>query len=180
MLELFLDSREVYLDDKNLFVTTKPMTLRLEHSLVSIAKWETKWRKPFLDRSGRKTYEESIDYIRCMTINQNVDPVIYYSLTSDEIKKINDYIDTDFTATTFKNTFNAPSNEIITSELIYYQLVAFRIPFECQKWNFSRLLALLQICRIKSEPGKKMSKQAIMNQNRALNAARRKKLHSKG
>lgn len=161
-------------------VTTKQQTLQLEHSLVSISKWEAKWHKPFLLKEP-KTIEESIDYVRCMTLTQNVDPNVYKALTPQLLAEVSAYIDAPMTATTFSERGNRPVNrEIITSEIIYYWMVAYQIPFECQKWHLSRLLTLINVCNVKNAPQKKMSSREIMAQNRALNAARRKRLHTKG
>lgn len=127
-----------------------------------------------------KTAAETIDYIKCMTITQNVNPKVYNSLTAENIEQINNYIDEPMTATTFSETNNTRSREIITSELIYYWMFSLNIPMECQKWHLNRLLTLIRVCNIKNAPPKKMSRRDIMSRNAALNAARRKKLNSKG
>lgn len=162
------------------FIEPEYKVLQLEHSLVSLSKWESKWNKPFLAKTER-TFEETIDYIKCMTITQNVDPDVYTHLTRENIDQINAYIDAPMTATTFrKEERKANNGEQITSELIYYWMIALNIPFECQKWHLNRLLTLIRICNIKNQPPKKMSGKDIMSRNAALNAARRKKMHSKG
>ena len=135
--------------------------------------------KPFLSKEP-KTAAETIDYIKCMTITQNVNPKVYNSLTAENIEQINNYIDEPMTATTFSETNNTRSREIITSELIYYWMFSLNIPMECQKWHLNRLLTLIRVCNIKNTPPKKMSRRDIMSRNAALNAARRKKLNSKG
>ncbi len=161
-------------------ITTKPQTLQLEHSLVSLSKWEAKWHKPFLSKE-KKTAEESIDYVRCMTLTQNVDPNVYKALTPQLLAEVSAYIDASMTATTFPKHGNRPPNrEIITSEIIYYWMVSYQIPFECQKWHLSRLLTLINVCNAKNAPQKKMSCQEIMARNRALNAARRKRFNTRG
>lgn len=181
MLELEVPAGELYDEVNECFIETKPVILRLEHSLVSISKWETKWRKPFLVKTPPKTREESLDYIRCMTLNQNIDPMLYESLRPNELRKINEYIEANLSATTFSNAQKArPNNQVMTSEMYYYYMVAYRIPFECQKWHLSRLTALIRICDIKNNPGNKMSRREVLNQNRALNEARRKAKHTKG
>ena len=175
MLKLYVPESEQFDSKTNTFYN-----VTLEHSLVSISKWESKWKRPFLSEAPR-TYKESIDYIRCMTVNQNVDPLVYNCLTPSMFKLINDYIGEDQTATTFKQDPNAKkSREIVTSELIYYWMVSLNIPFECQKWHLSRLLTLIRVCSIKNAPAKKMSKRDIMAQNRSLNAARRRAHHTRG
>lgn len=177
MLEIYVEGSEQYNEETNEFVTIKPQTIKLEHSLVSISRWESKWHKPFL--SSDKTREEVLDYIRCMTINQ-VDPTVYFSLSAKNFQDINDYIQDSMTATTIKKMPGMHNNETVTSELIYYWMVAYEIPFECEKWHINRLLTLIKICNIKNQPAKNMSKREIIEQNRALNAARRQKWHTKG
>lgn len=173
---------EKFDETKNEFIPimTKEQTLQLEHSLVSLSKWEAKWRKPFL--SNKKwTAEESIDYIRCMTLTQNVDPNVYRAFTPQLLAEVFGYIDASMTATIFpKRGSRATTSEYVTSELIYYWMVSYQIPFECQKWHLSRLLTLINVCNVKNAPQKKMSRREIMAQNRALNAARRKKLNTRG
>ena len=159
---------------------TKEQTLMLEHSLVSLSKWESKWCKAFLTKQA-KTEEETIDYIKCMTITPNVDPEVYGRLTRENFKQIEEYIAAPMTATSFSEDKSSKAGrEVVTSELIYYWMIALQIPFECQKWHLNRLLTLVRVCNIKNEPPKKRSKRDIMSRNAALNAARRKQLNSKG
>ena len=178
MLNIVIPDQEFFNEETQEFFTLKGQTLQLEHSLVSLSKWESKWNKPFLSKN-EKTLKETIDYIRCMTITQNVKPYIYDMLTNENILDINKYIDSPMTATTF-NVNNTPSREIVTSEIIYYWMISLNIPLECQKWHLNRLLTLIRVCNLKNAPSKKMSKKEIMSRNAALNAARRKKLNTKG
>lgn len=180
MLQIKIKGRELFDESKNEFIDVKDQTLQLEHSLVSISKWESKWHKPFLSKDPR-TMEESLDYIRCMTINKNVDPLIYqYCIDPKTMAEINAYIDDPSTATWFNDKDQHKSREIITSELIYYSMTALNIPFECEKWHLNRLLTLIRVCSIKSQPQKKMSKRDVMSRNRSLNAMRRARSGSKG
>lgn len=179
MLNIVVPARELWDEVNEQFISVKEQKLQLEHSLISLSKWESKWMKPFLSK-GPRTHEEAIDYIRCMTLTQNVDPAVYYCLTNENIKAINDYIDSPMTATTFSDTKRPPNREIITAEIIYYWMIALNIPMECQKWHLNRLLTLVEVCNIKNSPKKKISKKELASRNRALNAARRKKLNSKG
>ena len=180
MLRITIPAAELWDEEKQEFVTTKEQTLQLEHSLVSLSKWESKWNKAFLGKQA-KTSEETLDYVRCMTITQNVKPDVYGYLTPENINEINDYIDAPMTATHFSNERQGGVNrETVTSELIYYWMIALNIPFECQKWHLNRLLTLIKVCNIKNTPPKKMSRQQIMSRNASLNAARRKQLHSRG
>lgn len=179
MLTIKIPDREWFNDATQEFITVKGTTLQLEHSLVSLSKWEAKWNTPFLSKE-KKTLEQTLDYIRCMTITQNVNPMVYEQLSEDNIEQINKYINTSMTATTFNNLDNKPSREIITSELIYYWMIALNVPMECQKWHLNRLLTLIRVCNAKNAPPKKMSARDIMSRNSALNAARRKKYNTKG
>jgi len=180
MLRITIPAVEQWDEAKQEFIYTKEQTLSLEHSLVSISKWESKWCKPFLTKQ-EKTFEETLDYIKCMTLTQNVDPEVYNYLTNGNIKEINEYIEAPMTATYFSDEKTSKtSREQVTAELIYYWMIAFNIPFECQKWHLNRLLTLIKVCNIKNQPPKKRSKKDIMSRNAALNAARRKQLNTKG
>lgn len=180
MLVLTIPGEEFWDAKKEEFVTSKGWVLTLEHSLVSLAKWESKWCKPFLSQTD-KTEEEIVDYVRFMTLTQNVDPEAYEHLTTEHYNKINEYINAPKTATWFsKEKKGARNREQVTAEVIYYWMIAHNIPFECQKWHLNRLLTLIKVCNIKSQPPKKMSRREILSQNAALNAARRKRLGTKG
>lgn len=179
MLELVIPQQELWDEQNNEFIKVDETHLQLEHSLVSISKWESRWKKPFLLKNGEKTLEETLDYIKCMTLN-DVDPVVYTALTQDDVNKISAYIEDPMSATWFNDRNQRPSREIITSEKIYYWMTAAQIPFECQYWHLNRLMTLIRICSIESQPKKKMSRNDIYNQNRALNEARRAKMKSKG
>ena len=180
MLTITIPSTEQFDEIKGEFVYVKEQTLQLEHSLISISKWESKWCKPFLGKQ-EKTTEEVIDYIKCMTLNSNVSDDAYRCLTQNNINAINNYIAAPMTATTFFDDKHSKNNrETITSELIYYWMIALNIPFECQKWHLNRLLTLVRVCNIKNSPPKKMGKRATANQYAQLNAARRKQFNSKG
>ena len=182
MLEITIPSTEYFDDRNNCFIQTREQKLRLEHSLVSLSKWESKWHKPFLNINAEKrTWEETVDYVRCMTITQNVDPDNYYALTDDNIKEIEKYISDPMTATWFNNKNNArPSRQVVTSEIIYYWMIKQDIPFQCEKWHLNRLMALVRVCNEMDSGGKKMSKKDIYRQNRALNSARKKKYNTRG
>lgn len=180
MLHITIPGNELFNEETNEIITTKETILSLEHSLVSIAKWESKWKKPFLSKVD-KTEEETLDYIRCMTLTQNVDPNVYIFIPGKQKQIINDYINDPMTATTFSNMKNGSrSNELITAEIIYYWMVTYQIPFECQKWHINRLLTLIKVCNVKNSKSENMSKSDIYRQNKALNAARRQKSNSKG
>lgn len=180
MLQITIPAAEQWDENAQEFITSKEQTLSLEHSLVSLSKWESKWCKPFLAKDN-KTTEETIDYIRCMSITQNVDPDIFKNITNENIDMVHKYIESPMTATWFHDEKGGKSNsEQITSELVYYWMISLNIPFECQKWHLNRLLTLIQVCNIKNKPPKKRSKKDIMSRNTALNEARKKRLNTKG
>ena len=180
MLQITIPATEQWDDARQEFIHTKEQTLRLEHSLVSLSKWESKWHKPFLNKEP-KSYEETIDYIKCMTLTQNVDPNVNYNLRQDHVNQINAYIENPMTATTVNDSKNAkPNREIVTSELIYYWMIAMQIPSDYDKWHLNRLLTLIRVCGAKNESPTPMNKRDVMANNAKLNAARRKKLNSRG
>ena len=148
MLKLIVPASEQFNDEKNEFIVTKEQSFQLEHSLVSLSKWESKWCKPFLSK-GDKTMDETIDYVRCMTITQNINPDLYTRLSLENVKQVDEYIQAPMTATVFSSINKKPSNQIITAEIIYYWMISMNIPFECQKWHLNRLLALINVCNIK-------------------------------
>lgn len=173
-------SPEGWDDEKQEFVEPKTVVLELEHSLVSVSKWESKWKKAFLSKK-EKTSEEIFDYIKCMTLTPNVDPEVYSHLTAANFKAIQEYIDDSMTATYFSEEKGGKrSNEVVTAELVYFWMIALTIPFECQHWHLNKLLTLVRVCNIKNQPPKKTSKSEIMKRNAALNEARRKQLNSRG
>lgn len=179
-IKIVIPKQELYDTEKNEFIDIPETVLSLEHSLVSITKWESKWHKPYLSKD-EKTQEEVVDYIRCMSIGKDVDPKIFNYLSSSDINKILDYIKNPMTATTFSNKDKKFSREIITNELIYYWMTELNIPFDpCQKWHLNRLFTLIEVCAIKKQPPKKMSKRDIMRRNSALNAQRRAKHGTRG
>ena len=179
MLEIIIPGLELYNEETNEFTCYDDVKLELEHSLVSISKWESKWCKPFLDGKD-KTLDEIVDYVRCMTINDKVEPDVYDRLTEENLVVINEYIGRPMTATTFNNEKKSTGREIITSEIIYYWMVSFNIPFECQYWHLNRLLTLIKVCNVKNNPPKKMSQKEILARNKALNDARKKELGTRG
>ena len=180
MLTIKIPDTEYYNEEISQFVSVKERTIDLEHSLVSLSKWEAKWCKPFLGKD-QKTSEEVRDYIRCMIIDRNVPDNILYALSKQQEKQIADYIDEKMTATTFSDISSASKNrEVITSEIIYYWMISLNIPFECQKWHLNRLLTLIRVCSIKNAPPKKMGRNSVLSRNAQINAARKKQLNTRG
>lgn len=179
MLSVTINDIELWDDQKEEFIAVKGQTLQLEHSLISISKWESKWEKPFLTKH-EKTREEQIDYIKCMTINK-VDDLIFDYIPDDIMKQINEYIAKPMTAAWFREDNKSPSSsEQPTNELIYYWMIGLNIPFECEKWHLNRLLTLIKVCNAKNKPAEKMSRDEILRRNAQLNAKRRAAVHSKG
>lgn len=179
MLPLTIPGEQYFNEETLCFETFQDETIELEHSLVSIRLWESKWHKPYFKKAN-KTIEETIDYIRCMTVTKNVDPSVYYRLTDDMVDAIHDYMEDEATATWFREDNKPPSREIYTAERIYYAMIANGIPFECQYWHINQLLTLIHVCTIENSPKKKMSKKDQFKQMRELNAARKKALGTRG
>lgn len=179
MLKIVIPKQEIFDEETSTFSYLEETTLQLEHSLVSISRWESIWHKPFLVNDPPKTQEQWRSYVMCMTMTQNVNPEIYNCLTQSNYKDIQNYVDDSMTATWFaddKNPHRGRNNgEIITSEYLYYMMIDLGVPMECQKWHLNRLMTLLRICAVKSKDGQKMSKQERMQQYSALKAARRAK-----
>ena len=179
--------KEFFNEETNRFINVKETTLVLEHSLISISKWESHFKKPFLVEKSMSTVEEIIYYLKCMTISpQNVDDMVYYAIDKETIEDIVKYINDPMTATWFgeEKSTKSRKKEILTSEVIYWQMVALQIPWECQKWHLNRLLTLIRVCGLKNEEQygdkKKMPKADLLKRNAALNAQRRAKLGTKG
>lgn len=181
MLEIRIDGKEMWDPKKEEFVTTKGVNLKLEHSLISISKWEAKYKRPFIS-DGPKTLDETYDYITFMSLDRNVDRTELEGITEEDYKKILAYINDPMSATkiTKNGQKKAGKSHVLTSEEIYYDMTALNIPFTCEKWHLNRLLMLIEVASIKNEPPKKMSKGEIYKQNAALNKARRAKYNSRG
>lgn len=179
MLKLHVDGYQLYDEEKNKFFDVKEDTITLEYSLYSIYKWESKWKKPYL-HTKEKTVEESIDFIRCMTLDEDVNPLLYYNIKEEDFIRINEYLNDPATATTFGAVNGPVDRRIKTAEIFYHLMTVYNIPFECEYWNFNRLLALIKVCNIENSPKKPMTKKEIYAQNRDINERNRKRFHSKG
>ena len=181
MLSIHIKERELFDERTSEFITVKGGTLKLEHSLVSISKWESKWKIPFLSEK-KKTNAQIDDYIRCMSVNGDPDPILIASISSEDKNRIIDYIEEKQTATWFTNLDDKRNtqSDIITSERIYYWMIVYQIPHEYEKWHLSRLLTLIEICNRENTPPKKMTQAEISARNKALNAERKARLHSRG
>lgn len=179
MLELHVLMSESYNEDTEEFITDI-VKVQLEHSLVSLSKWESHFEKPFLGQS-EKTTEESFWYIRAMVLTPDVPQEVFDNLTAEHYDAVNKYVTAPMTATTFREEPNKKRNqEIITAEVIYHWIISSNISWDCQYWHLNRLIALVRVCNAKNTPAKKMSPQEIARRNRDLNAQRKAELNTKG
>ncbi len=181
MLTITVPGDEVYDESTGLLSTVNDVQLELEHSLVSLSKWEQMYEKSFLGTS-EKTDEEVLGYIECMIVTPNRPLEVMYGLTQDNLDEINNYINAKMTATTFNDPPGAApqSKEVITAELIYYWMTVFNIPFECEHWHLNRLFTLIRICNVKQSKPKKISPAEAARQRAELNARRRAQLGTTG
>lgn len=183
MLYLHIEPQEGFDSNTNEFINIKETNLQLEHSLVSLKKWEQKYHVPFLDKKKEKTLEQWLFYVQCMTYTQNVDPNVYKYMSADNFKKVTEYIEDPMTATWFSDNKNGlsgvNSNEIVTAEVIYYWMIELGIPIQFEKWHLNQLMTLIRVINNKRNP-KKMGKQEEAIQRSALNAQRKAKMKSRG
>lgn len=177
------DKKEYWDPKKEEFITIpacRACDLKLEHSLIAISKWESEYHVPFIS-TEQKTPEQTLFYIKCMTINSGVPDNVYMNLNSDDIKSISDYINNPMTATTVsKIKEKRGSRQIVTNEVLYSWLVGLQIPWEVEKWHLNRLVTLIEVCDANNTPPKKMTKDEIIARNSELNRARRAKYNTKG
>lgn len=180
MLEIEIPEVELFDEEKEEFIELKGRTLVLEHSLISISKWESKWRKPFFEEKSL-TREQILDYVLCMCITKNVTISDIQYLSDDNFEAINNYMAEQRTATWFREEKSGRSHEVVTSEVLYYQMFKLGIPIECEKWHISRLLTLIRVFAAKDpSTSQKMSRRDIAAQNRALNEKRKRMHNTKG
>lgn len=181
MLQLIFPEIEGWDETKEEFVLlAKEQKIIIEHSLVSISKWESRWGKPFLTKDV-KTIEETIDYIKCMTITQNVRPELYDRIRNEHIELVNSYIEDSMTATWFRDDGDSNRNsEIITSEKIYYWMIMLNIPVKCEKWHLNRLLTLIRVINEENKPRTKTNTNELIQRRKAENEARKKQWNTKG
>lgn len=187
MLEITIPEGEFFIESTGEFIHVKETKLQLEHSLISVRKWESKWHKPFLSarKNDEKTLEETIDYIRCMTLNKGINPDMYFYMPPAVIDEIVNYIHDPHTATWFASGNDMigaqkSKNEIVTAEIIYWWMVDLGIPIELERWPLNQLLTLIKVINEKHSPKKKRSPMEIMMENDRLNKERRAKMGTKG
>lgn len=180
MLVLQVPLEEVFDNSTSEFVIIKTHTLELEHSLVSISKWESFFEKPFLGKD-EKTSEETIWYIEAMSTTGEIPPEVFLKLTKENIAEINKYITSKMTATWFREDPSVKnSKEVITAEVIYYWMISLNIPFECQTWHLNRLLTLIRVCNEKNAPAKKSGRRELAQSRTELNKQRLAAMNSSG
>lgn len=180
MLTITVPAAEFFDEAESKFITSEEVSLSLEHSLVSLSAWESKWKKSFLSGKEKST-EETLDYIRCMCLTPDVPPETFSRLTQGNFEVINAYLTSQMTATTFAEMPGQPKNrDVVTSELVYYWMIALQIPVDCETWHFNRLLALIRVVNIKNSPPKKVGRNAMAAQRTAMNEARMKEYGTTG
>lgn len=180
MLKLQIAEIELFDEENSRFISSPSYTLKLEHSLVSLSKWESVFERPFLG-SKERTTEETLVYIRMMDLGNETPPEVFDRLSKQHFDAINVYINAKMTATTInEHSKSGGLRETITSELIYYWMITLNIPFECQTWHLNRLLTLIRVCNFKNTPPRKMSRQELARRNTTLNQQRRKRLGTSG
>ena len=180
MLRITVPAQEMWDEENEQFVYGDEVTLELEHSLVSLSKWESKYHKAFLTKK-EKTAEEHLDYIKCMTLTEDVPDEVYARLTQENVDQIVAYIEDPMSATYyFDDKKQSPSRDVMTAEYIYYCMFANGIPLDFENRHLNKLIAIIKMCGLKNSPPKKMSKSDIANRHRQINAANRAKYHTKG
>lgn len=185
MLEITIQPGEIFDEVENRFIQNrKQVTIQLEHSLISLRKWEQKWKKAFLMQENLSV-EEILDYIRCMTVSPHgISPETYYFLTTENVDSIISYIKDPMTATTFSNNnvvdIQRNSSEGITAEIIYYWMITMNVPVEFEKWHLQTLLTLIRVISIKNQKPQKVDPVKAAIERDRLNQERRKKFNSKG
>lgn len=188
MLKISIPPQEIINNDTYDIIQVPGADLTLEHSLVSLKKWEEKWHIPFLKKDPPKTPEQLRDYVKCMTINSKVvDPIIYDHIPKYIMDEIAAYIENPMTATWFSDRFGnkKPQNEalddkIITAELVYYWMICLNIPVEFQKWHFNQLITLIRVCNEENKPPEKRNKREIIDEYKRINEIRKKQYNTKG
>ena len=180
MLQIQIQATRLYNETTDKYTHVPAQTLKLEHSLLSVRKWESKWHKSYMNSASKLTTEENLDYVRCMCVNQASSPDAFRCLTKRDLNAIRAYIDEPMTAVKFRSDDNKKRRRVITAETVYGWMVSYGIPFECEKWHLNQLMALIEVCSRQNAPKQKQNKDAIGLQWAAINRARRAKTGSRG
>lgn len=182
MLRLTIPKTELWNETTSTFEYTEEVVVDLEHSLVSLSKWESFYEKPFLSEEP-KTREETRYYIGCMCLGEFPSDLTLSRITDAQIQEVDDYISKRHTATWFnepKTSYRQTNKTVVTAEVIYYWMVSLQIPFECEYWNLNRLITLVRVINNKNQPQKKMSRNEAMTQARRLNEERKQQYNTRG
>lgn len=187
MIEINVPASSVVDPDTNrIYRVKKDQKIQLEHSLISIQKWESRWHIAYLKRDHQKTYEQIIDYIRCMTLTPNVADDVYYCIPDSELKRVAQYIDDPMSATRVHDAPPVKSfgigqkQDVVTAEVIYYWMIAMNIPYECRKWHLQQLLTLIRVINAKNAPKKKRPMKDVLAEYRSINEENKKRFGTKG
>jgi hypothetical protein len=180
MLTITVLGEEHWDQENEKFVYPDSFKLELEHSLVSLSKWESKWEVPFLGEKP-KTTEMVLDYIECMILTPDPPADWISKLSKENIEEITAYFDSKQSATWFNDHHPEPkTGETITSELVYYWLDICDIDWQAQYWHLNRLLTLVKIHTVKQAKPKPMSRSEMLRRRRALNKQRLKEMEEGG
>lgn len=178
-IQIHIPKREIYDEEKEMFIDVNEYNLTLEHSLLSISKWESKWHVPYITKK-EKTSEQVLDYIRCMNTGKPIPEEVYNYIPGEELDKIVKYINDPMTATTVKTRNNEQNREILTSEVIYYYMFECNIPKECERWHINRLMTLIGVFGVKRDTGTKLSRSEAIARNKMINERNKAKYHTRG
>lgn len=182
MLTVHIPDVELFNNATGEFSYAKGGTLTLEHSLVAVHEWESKWKKPYLSQK-KKTREESVDYIRCMIVEGHVDDEALRAIPNDVMTTVDNYIHDPMTATIIHSegqSSNSSNGTFTTAEIIYWQMTVLNIPIVFETRHLNKLLTLIKICSIKNGKPKMLSKQERYERNRKINEQNKKRYNTKG
>ena len=187
MVEIYIPKSQIIDEETGVVYTAeKDWKLALEHSLISVQKWEAKWHVAFLNK-GTRTFEQTIDYLRCMTLTPNVPDEVYYCIPHTELKRVLEYVDDPMTATRINDGFDSGNSygkkmgkDVITAEVIYNWMISLNIPTEYRKWHLNQLLTLIRVINAKNQPKKKRRMRDVLEEYKSINEANKRRFGTKG